>query len=110
MKVNYSIGLDTIIFVYKLNCNMTKRGRPKKKDAVKSGELQSNLCRFSFIAEKKIVALIKKKAKQRGLTIKDYMNELLADKLKDIEKKTDNKQNNVEHQNLLKEYLQRKQS
>lgn len=98
---------------------MTKRGRPKKKDAVKSGELKSNLCRFSFIAEKKIVALIKKNAKQKGLTIKDYMNELLVDKLKVIEKKTDKKVNNIENEkiggtienrNKLKEYLQKKQS
>ena len=86
---------------------MIKRGRPKKKNAVKSGELKSNLTYFSFIVEKKIVALIKKNAKQRGLTIKDYMNELLVDKLKVIEKKQERKVINIEHQNLLKEYLQK---
>jgi len=56
---------------------MNKPGRPKKKGAKKAGELTGGLCRFSFIADKKIVAAIKDIARGRGQSIKDLMMDYL---------------------------------
>lgn len=67
-----------------------KKGRPKKDNAVKSGELSTGLCYFSFITEKTTADKIRIKAAEKNMTIKDFMQELLAvalnDRLENISK------------------------
>ena len=62
---------------------MTKPGRPKKKDAIKAGELRKGLCRFSFIASVSTVAAIKQMAAGYDMTIKHFMALKLIDLPKD---------------------------
>ena len=52
-------------------------GRPVKKNAVKSGQLAPGLVRFSFITDRELIKKMKQAAKSSGLSIKDYMTELL---------------------------------
>lgn len=52
-------------------------GRPKKFNAVKSGELKKDQCRFTFITTLKIVDEIKIQAKKEDLKIKDYVEKIL---------------------------------
>lgn len=54
-----------------------KVGRPPKKNAIKAGQLSANDCRFTFIAEKSTVNNIKKIAADTGVSIKDFMKQLL---------------------------------
>ena len=56
---------------------MKKKGRPRKSDSKKPGQLNVNLCRFTFIVKKKKVADIKRVSEELGITIKDCMNEIL---------------------------------
>ena len=58
---------------------MEKRpvGRPKKINAVKSGELKKGECRFTFITTYEIVDEIKRGANEKKLTIREYLNEIL---------------------------------
>ena len=57
--------------------NERKRGRPKKANAKKPGELNKGLCRFNFIADEKIVEKIKKEAKKKRISIKALMSYIL---------------------------------
>ena len=59
--------------------NERKRGRPKKANAKKPGELNKGLCRFNFIADEKIVEKIKKEAKKKRISIKALMSYILND-------------------------------
>jgi hypothetical protein len=66
--------------VYKLILLEKKSvGRPKKINAVKSGELKKGECRFTFITTNKFVEGIKRGAKGEKLTIKDYLSKVLND-------------------------------
>ena len=56
---------------------MKKAGRPKKKNAVKSGELSPGLVRFSFIADEWLILKMKGAAKNHGISIKEFMRDLL---------------------------------
>ena len=59
---------------------MKKRsvGRPKKKNAIQSGELNRELCRFAFIVNRKLVEAIKQIAEDDEVTIKAFMNGILT--------------------------------
>ena len=59
--------------------NERKRGRPKKANAKKPGELNKGLCRFNFISDEKIVEKIKKEAKKKRISIKALMYYILND-------------------------------
>jgi Ribbon-helix-helix protein, copG family len=72
--------------------------RPKKQNAVKAGYLRPGLMRFSFIADKDMVALIKEIAKEDHKSIKDLMEEIL---LYYLEKKRKN-------EFLMKKYFRQK--
>ena len=54
-----------------------KVGRPKKTNAVKSGQLKKGERRYTFITTGKFVADIKKGAKEDDLTIKGYLEKIL---------------------------------
>ena len=54
-----------------------KVGRPKKKNAVQAGQLAPELVRFTFIVELQLIKKIKASAKSEGLSIKNYMKNLL---------------------------------
>lgn len=56
---------------------MAKIGRPKKKDAIKAGELKEGLCRFSFIVDIHTVTAIKTEAKKRKIPIKTFMEKII---------------------------------
>ena len=56
-------------------------GRKSKENAIKSGQLKSDLQRFSFIAQKDVVADLKKLAQKEGKTIKELMNEILREQI-----------------------------
>lgn len=58
-------------------------GRPKKVNAIKSGELGEGLQRFSFIADANIIDSIKKSAKSQNLSIKNLMLKILSNYLKE---------------------------
>jgi PP-loop superfamily ATP-utilizing enzyme len=60
-------------------------GRPKKKNAVKPGQLAEGLMIFSFIAEIQLIKKIKASAKSEGLSMKDYMKKLLNEVTKEKE-------------------------
>lgn len=55
-----------------------KRGRPKKENAMKPGDLQEGLQRFTFICNKKIVERVRTQAKEKNKSAKDIMNEILC--------------------------------
>jgi hypothetical protein len=57
--------------------NKRKRGRPKKVNAKKPGELNKGLCRFNFIADEKMVEKIKKEAKKQKISIKELMSRII---------------------------------
>ena len=57
--------------------NKKKRGRPKKTNAKKVGELKKGLRRFTFIANEKMVLMIKKSAKIDRLSVKDFMAKVI---------------------------------
>jgi hypothetical protein len=57
---------------------MKKLGRPTKENPNNSGELKSNLCRFTFIAEKSQVENIKCLAESRKISVKQLMFEILS--------------------------------
>lgn len=57
--------------------NYSKPGRPKKKGAVKPGQLQRGWARFTFITKKELITKVKKAAESQGISIKDYMTNLL---------------------------------
>jgi hypothetical protein len=58
---------------------MQKRpvGRPKKANAKKPGQLKKGECRYTFITTKETVEFIKKGAKLKRLSIKDFMSQLI---------------------------------
>jgi hypothetical protein len=58
---------------------MEKRpvGRPKKLNAVKSGQLKEGECRFTFITSDKIVKDIRRGAVEEKLKIREYLNKVL---------------------------------
>ncbi|HMK03692.1 MAG TPA: hypothetical protein VK489_05855 [Ferruginibacter sp.] len=56
---------------------MSKKGRPRKDNAVKSGELGPGLQRFTFVAEKRTVKAIRQIAANADISIKDFMRNLL---------------------------------
>ena len=58
-----------------------KAGRPTKKNAIKAGSLQKGLVRFTFITESILVDKIKFAAKCNNLSVKQYMTNLLIEKL-----------------------------
>jgi len=53
-------------------------GRLKKHNAVKSGELQSGLIRFTFIAEAELILELKSLAAEKELSVKYLMNDILT--------------------------------
>lgn len=59
-----------------------KVGRPKKKNAVKSGQLKKDEVRFTFITDKAIVENIKAIAKAKEITVKQLMKDILLKELK----------------------------
>ena len=79
-----------------------KRGRPKKLNAKKSGDLKKGLVRFTFIVEKTIVFEIKKEAELDGITVKNLMHKMLSEYLKNRPSPSQRK-----NENLLKEYINR---
>jgi hypothetical protein len=66
-----------IKFVYMEN--QKKRGRPKKVNAKKVGELNKGLRRFTFIADEKMVSMIKRSAIRQKISVKDFMAYVLND-------------------------------
>ena len=58
---------------------MEKRpvGRPKKINAVKSGELKKGECRFTFITSDIIANNIRRGATEEKLKIREYLNKVL---------------------------------
>ncbi|MFP5041902.1 hypothetical protein [Parasediminibacterium sp. JCM 36343] len=93
--------------MYTNKLQVQKKGRPKKKNAVKAGELKGTLCRFSFIVEKKIAAQIKVNAKNSGLTIKDFMNKILSSNLGKVEIENNKNKRITGNDAKLKEYLKK---
>lgn len=59
-------------------------GRPKKKNPVSSGYLQPGLCRFSFIADDRLIERIKRSCGERDIYIKDFMNDAISKHLKNL--------------------------
>lgn len=59
--------------------NQKKRGRPKKADAKKVGELNKGLRRYTFVADEKMIEKIKKEAKKKRVSIKALMSYILND-------------------------------
>ena len=59
--------------------NQKKRGRPKKTDAKKVGELNKGLRRFTFIADERTVSMIKKLAIRQKVSVKELMAHILND-------------------------------
>ena len=53
-------------------------GRLKKHNAVKSGELQSGLIRFTFIAQAELILELKSLAAEKELPVKDLMHDILT--------------------------------
>ena len=53
-------------------------GRPSKKGAKKSGDLNDEECYFTFISNKYTISNIKKDAKEKGISIKALMSNILA--------------------------------
>jgi hypothetical protein len=53
-------------------------GRLKKEDSVKPGHLQKGLMRFSFIAKEEVISSIKQLSKKEGVSIKDFMDNILS--------------------------------
>jgi hypothetical protein len=61
---------------------MTKKvGRPTKKNAIKAGTVKKGLVRFTFITESVLVDKIKFTAKCNNLSVKQFMTDLLIEKL-----------------------------
>jgi ribosomal protein S25 len=54
-----------------------KRGRPKKANAKKPGELNKGLRRYTFVADKKMIEKIKKEAKRQKISIKELMSRII---------------------------------
>ena len=52
-------------------------GRPKKLNAVKSGQLKKGECRFTFITSDKISNNIRRGATEENLKIREYLNKVL---------------------------------
>ena len=59
--------------------NHKKRGRPKKANAKKIGELNKGLRRFTFIADESTVSMIKKLAIRQKVSVKKLMAHILND-------------------------------
>ncbi len=59
--------------------NQRKRGRPKKANAKKLGELNKGLRRYTFVADEKMIEKIKKEAKKKRVSIKALMSYILND-------------------------------
>jgi len=59
--------------------NQRKRGRPKKANAKKLGELNKGLRRYTFVADEKMIEKIKKEAKKKRVSIKTLMSYMLND-------------------------------
>ncbi len=62
-------------------------GRYKKEGAKVAGQLNEDLCRFTFIINKKLLTDIKTDSVNKELSMKDYMNRLLTKKVKPLQKK-----------------------
>jgi hypothetical protein len=79
---------------------MNKRGRPKKDNAIKSGQLKKGEKRFTFISTISTIARIKRNSKAVNMSIKDYLNDLINN---------DTHINSKEYKNevRLKEYLKK---
>ena len=76
-------------------------GRPKKENAVKSGELQEGLQRFSFIVDKQVIQELKQLSKNRKLSIKELMGQVLTTYIENEKPKSKNEK-------LLSEFLKNK--
>ncbi len=94
-------------------------GRIKKVNAIKPGQLQSGLLRFTFIADADVVFKIKCLAKKENLSVKDLMNRILAgyiakvkkaDSVKQSDKASGNKTISLKNQGKLKIYLNKGKS
>ena len=84
-------------------------GRLKKENAVKRGELQKGLKRFSFIADVQVIQFFKLLSKRKKLTLKDLMHEALTNYLKgDIEWELFRSPPVSKNERLLAEYLNKK--
>lgn len=53
-------------------------GRPRKKFAVQSGQLQIGLQRFTFIIDRNLLNEVKIEAMRLNLSIKDFMDQLIT--------------------------------
>lgn len=56
-----------------------KRGRPQKANPKKGGELNKGLRYFTFIADEKMVSMIKQSAKKEKVSVKFLMARILND-------------------------------
>jgi hypothetical protein len=65
-------------------------GRKKIKGAKKPGQLGPGLCRFSFIADEKLINQVKEVCRVNDQYIKDFMGDAIKEQLKKvvIKKKT----------------------
>ena len=77
-----------------------KVGRPKKEFAKKAGDLNSGQVYFTFIADEKTVKNIKKIAKDKGISIKQLMANIL--------KKFKPKEVKLTHEQKLMHYFENK--
>jgi len=75
-------------------------GRPKKQNAVKSGQLKKGERRYTLITTEENVKRIKKEASEKKIKIKEYINIVLKYYWESNQKKINNEQN-------LKHYLKR---
>ncbi len=77
-----------------------KVGRPKKEFAKKAGELSLGQVYFTFIADEKTVKNLKKIAKDKGISIKQLMANVL--------KKFKPKEVKLNHEQKLMHYFENK--
>jgi len=80
--------------------NQRKRGRPKKANAKKLGELNKGLRRYTFVADEKMIEKIKKEAKKKRVSIKTLMSYMLNDYFN-----KGSKENEIDNKLLSIEYL-----
>ena len=89
--------------------HIKKVGRPEKENAVKSGQLSPELVRFTFIAEVELIKKIKASAKSEGLSMKDYMKNVLEG-IKDkeiVKEKPVVRKKKTKNEDKLSDYLAR---
>ncbi len=62
--------------------------RPKKNNPVVAGQLKSNECRFTFIANRGKIELLKNLVQKQNLSIKDAMDEAIMAYIKRQDKQS----------------------